>query len=780
MSASSSSTSFDIRCRAARLRMDEVTLAVSAHHRTSPDHASTFSALRAVHERFQGCYPDLTHVHPTLIDVQGCYTTSPAAPSTLALMAEHRLFLPSFAALLAALLPRMDRALFATHSLGSDRDTDFTLLWSVLHTACLTFDAFPTHWPKGHLQDGSPLYPALLSLMRFLLPLTTTTTTTVNSTADNKQWAPPLGRAIDPLEILALIKPAWSTFNGMCNATRGGALVASLLRLPATFVQTLCLLGCDRLTNALLPLQVPAVTDVFVRLTRSLAACVAACFHTGRGDVIASLCTPASLEVAKRGFVLMQTVEEDHQCEVRQMLCLFFRSYELQGAPGGYEPIHPRSNWSRNRAPGGVATLSPAMTTPEGVLLRALCRETPGDLQVMEVDLSLMSALIQSWPGADGGHTASGVPSENIGCIMQMARHVSQFVQGWMAGMQAQQRLEQGQAHGQQGQATAVGSQRGHLSQALAMRYQHVMKVLQRLMRLVCMHSIMHVLPDMATWQRSMQQLRAPEQQQRHNRVLKQLLKLHAWKRSPGCLLVVEVTMRDVHRPSGTGDLTLAIDVVIRMLVPPCDSHDPEALPAVASLAATIRKLLHAHTNDHTQTQAGSQQNTFMSYVFGNSERPSPGQLDVQSVANLMEQVFATILAIDRTLQTELARVGVAPTGSSRANAVSSSSPPASPRRNQLLKQALATLMFCLLQMCAWRVRVKEAQSPGSARQGWFRSLERQLAQLGAATHPISKAAMQVMKGQEWMASGQQGLLDRTYEGVSGSVGGTQLPGPIR
>ncbi|MEW5306922.1 MAG: hypothetical protein WDW36_009353 [Sanguina aurantia] len=464
--------------------MDEVTLAVSAHHRTSPDHASTFSALRAVHERFQGCYPDLTHVHPTLIDVQGCYTASPAAPSTLALVAEHRLFLPSFAALLAALLPRMDRAVCATpHSLASDRDTDFTLLWSVLHTACLTFDAFPTHWPKGHLQDGSPLYPALLSLMRFLLPLTDNSTTTVNSSADDKQWAPPLGRATNPLEILALIKPAAAPSSPPSSAS------------PPTFVQTLCFLGCDRVTAVRLPLQLPAVTDFFLRLTLSLAACVAACFNTGRGDAIAALCTPAALEVAKRGFVSMQGVGEDHRCEVRQMLCLFFRSYELQGAPGGYEPIHPRSSWSRNRAAGGAATLSPATTTPEGVLLRALCRQTPVDPRVMEVDLSLMSALIQSWPGADGGHTASGVPSENIGCIMQVARHVSQFVRGWMTGMQEQQRLERGQAHGQQGHAAAVGSQRGHLCQALAMRYQHVMKVLQRLMRLVSMHSIMHVLP---------------------------------------------------------------------------------------------------------------------------------------------------------------------------------------------------------------------------------------------------------------------------------------------
>lgn len=232
MSASSSSTSFDIRCRAARLWMDEVTLAVSAHNRTSPNHASTFSALCAVQKHLRGCYSDLTDVYPTLIDVHRCYTTSPTAPSTLALMAEHHLILPSFSALLAALLPKMDRALFATHSLGSDRDNDFILLWSVLHTACLTFDAFPTHWPKGHLQDGSPLYPALLSLMRFLLPLTDNSTTTVNSSADDKQWAPPLGRATNPLEILALIKPAWSTFNGVCSAAQGGALVASLLRLP--------------------------------------------------------------------------------------------------------------------------------------------------------------------------------------------------------------------------------------------------------------------------------------------------------------------------------------------------------------------------------------------------------------------------------------------------------------------------------------------------------------------------------------------------------------------
>ncbi|MEW5306921.1 MAG: hypothetical protein WDW36_009352 [Sanguina aurantia] len=283
--------------------------------------------------------------------------------------------------------------------------------------------------------------------------------------------------------------------------------------------------------------------------------------------------------------------------------------------------------------------------------------------------------------------------------------------------------------------------------------------------------------PDMATWQRSMQQLRAPEQQQRHDRVLKQLLKLHAWKRSPGCLSVVEVTMRDVHRPSGTGDLTLAIDVVIRMLVPPCDSHDPAALPAVASLAATLRKLLHAHTHALAPPQAGSRQSPHRSYLFGHSERPPPGQLDVQSVADLMEQVFATISAIDRTLQTELARVGVAPTGAHSATVVSSSSPPASPRRDQLLTQAVVTLVLCLLQMCAWRVRVEEAQSPGSARQGWFRSLERQLAQLGAATHPISKVAMAAMKGQGWMASGQRGLLDRTYEGVGGAVGGALLPG---
>lgn len=164
--------------------------------------------------------------------------------------------------------------------------------------------------------------------------------------------------------------------------------------------------------------------------------------------------------------------------EIRQLLSLLYRGYELRGAPGG-------ASWLPHVASrdGGDADMSPRVTTREGKLLRVLFKETPSDASVMEHDCEVMLSLIQSWPGAGGGVAPSGTPSENIGCVLQMARHCARYVKGWLVGMQRERRR------------SGQGGPRGSLAPKLAMDQKNVMTKVQRVVRMVCMHAAVYELP---------------------------------------------------------------------------------------------------------------------------------------------------------------------------------------------------------------------------------------------------------------------------------------------
>lgn len=279
-----------IRCKATRLILDEMTSEISTYTR-SPSRWPVINLL-LLRGRFMQSFAKHTDCQPSVFDVEHCFA-QPATPNSAALAAEHLLYLSAFADFITTLLPKLDRRL--CEAVGPEEDPGFKVLWGMMFDACTVFLMFPNPWPKHHIQNSHPVYASLHAIMTYLVPLVCPRSDSV------RPWAAPLGRAVTANENRVMLTPVFITFNNLCSSlfTDQARLPLVLGALPHAFVQTLCLLICQRFDA---PIPNPAlVGSMLGGLTGSLAFCMDVLLVADSQSVILPLRTPAVLEVARRG-----------------------------------------------------------------------------------------------------------------------------------------------------------------------------------------------------------------------------------------------------------------------------------------------------------------------------------------------------------------------------------------------------------------------------------------------------------------------------------------------
>ncbi|MEW5312928.1 MAG: hypothetical protein WDW38_004526 [Sanguina aurantia] len=649
------------RCQASRRLLTGMTAAVSAF--SLPDFHPHLLGLVDAHTSFQRSLTELS-----LQDVQQLW--EPASPTTadsLALAAEHLLFIGAFTGCLTALLEQLHRPLWV--DCGSEEDTSFRPLWAMMTDACRAFNSFPRHRP----------------------------------------WAPPLGRAVHPDETRTLITPAWLALSNMCNCSyKGQALPASVRSLPPAFVDTLCHLACEGLVA---PLPETEMADFFRQLATSIATAARSITDEppSRALFVPRFLTPAVLETAKRGLVaLLAAAAADAPPPpaplpdtLRHLLAYSFRHHGNTGAPGCERGVCFGPGGGRGR-PAPAPAMSPRVTTPEGELLRVLLHQ--------QLPSSRMLAVGRSWGRDGGGWEAEGEVSGNICSLLQITEYSCAVVRVWVAGMEEQLRLERGWMRGLRGtEPRAEGH--GQLSTAFGLQHKGVMEEVHNVLRLACLQASGQHLPDasaMARWQAHTQKL--PRSPVPHSEsVRRDLIKLDTWKHSGGCLSVLEASMRDAHCPNDADAFIIAAEVAVRMVNRPRHAHDPASLPPMLSLAATVRKLVGLHTGYPIVRP------TAPGVVTG---RLAP-EVNLQLLAILMDSICHSMRAIDFAMLTE----GTAAQAPRAPKTVPTGAPVTAECARQM-RRVVATLLLCVLQCCGWRLRFEGGEDAAGRPLEWFTDLK--------------------------------------------------------
>lgn len=290
-----------LRCKDTRVILGYMTAAVSAYER-SPSRWQIIN-LMFLRIRFHYSFGKLTSGRPSMSDVEHCWS-QPPTPDSEALAAEHLLYLATFANFIDVLLQKLDRRRW--RYAGSEEDQGFKVLWGMLFDTCSAFTTFPNQWRENHVPHGHPIYFVANAIMRYLLPLVCPRSDTVSP------WAPPLGRAVTANENRVMIMPAFLALSNMFN-TEPELLLSSMRVLPKDYVQTLCLLACQRM-NAPIPNPM-LVAGMFAVMAKSVAFWVQVAVAFGSRRDIAPLRTPAVLDVMRRGCVAL--VSMDAPQEVR-------------------------------------------------------------------------------------------------------------------------------------------------------------------------------------------------------------------------------------------------------------------------------------------------------------------------------------------------------------------------------------------------------------------------------------------------------------------------------
>lgn len=269
-----------------------------------------------------------------------------------------------------------------------------------------------------------------------------------------------------------------------------------------------------------------------------------------------------------------------------------------------------------------------------------------------------------------------------------------------------------------------------------------------------------------------------PDAQHAQNLMLQDLLDLDVWKRSAGCLTVLEATMRDVHRPSDVSAVLLAADVAVRTLVNPRDNPaDAGAFAAMASLAATIRKLVHVGTTAYADSldpppASGSKRRS--STALTASGNPGQGgaqqPLDTRYLPGLMTVLKTSISALIVSLH-------AATTSSSSSSATTDPDVSAelglsgAHSRVVALRRTAFTLLLCQLQLCTWLQRLRRMEFMDGDLVGW--SIQ-QLIDLGVDVQPPTVVATPNPGAPE---TGPELMMVTVYATTAAAFPGILLPG---
>lgn len=146
----------------------------------------------------------------------------------------------------------------------------------------------------------------------------------------SQKWLPPLVQAATSCQIHLMIRPAWSCVNHVCQSP---TILSSVRTLPPDFITNLCYLACEQLENDPLPPNVSF--PLFRTLSVSLATYVKAAFgsHDWTQGIL-WIRSPSVLEVALRGFLLMQDEPEVDLERHRALLSVLFAGYEKRKRSG--------------------------------------------------------------------------------------------------------------------------------------------------------------------------------------------------------------------------------------------------------------------------------------------------------------------------------------------------------------------------------------------------------------------------------------------------------------
>lgn len=175
--------------------------------------------------------------------------------------------------------------------------------------------------------------------------------------------------------------------------------------------------------------------------------------------------------------------------------------------------------------------------------------------------------------------------------------------------------------------------------------------------------------------------------------------------------------MRDLHQPQHLVAVLEAADIAVRTLVTPRDSTaDPGALLAMASMAATVRKLAQVATagtrGSPTALSASGWLSHLPSTTSSSHQEATQDHLTSPQLKGLFKALKRSITTMVMTLQPAgtagggisaqrtrgLFSLGAAPSATALLAEDAS--------RTQALRRCTFTLVLCLLQLCFWAQEV--------------------------------------------------------------------------
>lgn len=472
------STPLPAQCKDLRLVMDELTVAVSAYsHTSSQSDRAKLLALFAAFMHSLPYPPCSSHSIKPL-----CWTSLSTAVSQ-ALTDELQLFLPAFSSLVTALVVKLDRSQWVGAG-PRNPASDFRALWTLLLSTCTFSNWFLRHGPLHHGPASAPLYPALHSLMHFLLQL--------QCPCDQQPpWLCSLGQAVTTAQASAMLMPVLYAMTNIAADRSARSLPAPLVSLPPTFISTLCYLVCETLDRR--RQDDVSVTGVLEELCMNLSVFVSQALQTGKEGSGVPFRHLAVLEVAKRGVIALQHRSYDTAVDSREllgMLCLGGKYALVEGSDASGCSSRTASN-STTASPA-LVHMQPSVTVPELKVLCVMCKDSAaGEHAAIEYDCCFMLRVVEVWPDPIPGNEVLPHALDNISSMFHIARFCALYTGGRMQQQRQQQRRLRRRQHVQISPRpeASVAPLSTHFSQSVF-----------GVMLMLCLHASHFQLPGMTCW----------------------------------------------------------------------------------------------------------------------------------------------------------------------------------------------------------------------------------------------------------------------------------------
>lgn len=273
----------------------------------------------------------------------------------------------------------------------------------------------------------------------------------------------------------------------------------------------------------------------------------------------------------------------------------------------------------------------------------------------------------------------------------------------------------------------------------------------------------------MIHWQQRFSQLPSA-QTKRERQAFGGLVCLLSWLQSAGAGAVLESTMRNMNLVSFPS-LLAAVRVGANM-VWDVRLSNLRAVAVVASMAATIRKLLHMRSAANFTPDSPA--------AVG---RPSPlTHADREWSAGCVQTLSTALTCLHRTMQSKngsthahLSFPGMP--DQSRLEHESHHEPATSQQRTWLLRQTVTALVLCLLQVCALQAGLEWGGGPSSKQQPqWYSDVRSELGKMGGDPGAMSKAMLQAPG--VWDVTASETISASVYESfTTPACRQTWLPG---